>query len=545
MKSFADAGLAVGRVPAVAGDAMVATPSQWASLVGLDLLRKGGNSVDAAIAVSAALIVAQPHQTGLGGDAFWLIRPGSTTATIGLNASGRAPAAASADELLDAGHQRIPPRSGWAVTVPGIVAGWSEAHARYGRLSFDRLLAPAIDGAERGVPISPLLARQFRLSASMLAYRRESARLFGFAGKPPSPGVRLVQPDLAATLRTLAADPALFYEGSLAERICFAACEEGGWLATEDLAAHHSDWTEPVRASFADWGVEEMPPNSQGLAALVGLRLFERGGMAEDETAGDRAHRGVQAAKILMAVRDAEIGDPEGMRRPPAELLSDAYLGPLLALASQDAPLTRKSIERLIGAAPAPAVTHPGGDTVHFAVTDAGGMSVSCIQSVFEDFGSGIVVPGTGIVLHNRGSSFLLRPEQVNSLAPGRRPLHTLAPAMATVAGETAAVFGCMGGHAQAQVHLQLIAAMAGRGADPATALAQPRWFVSPEQEDVVLVEDRGPLARELSQRGHAVRLVEPYAQEMGHAQAILTDQTTGALFGATDPRSEGLALGY
>jgi gamma-glutamyltranspeptidase/glutathione hydrolase len=172
-------------------------------------------------------------------------------------------------------------------------------------------------------------------------------------------------------------------------------------------------------------------------------------------------------------------------------------------------------------------------------------MAVSCIQSVFEDFGSGIVVPGTGIVLHNRGSSFLLRSDHPNSLVPGRRPLHTLAPAMATVAGETRAVFGCMGGHAQAQVHLQLVAAMAGRGVDPATALAAPRWFVSPEHEDVVLVENRGPLARELAQRGHAVRLVEPYDQEMGHAQAILIDDTAGALFAATDPRSEGLALGH
>jgi gamma-glutamyltranspeptidase/glutathione hydrolase len=367
-------------------------------------------------------------------------------------------------------------------------------------------------------------------------------------GGPRRTGELLVQPDLAATLRELAAEPTALYHGRLAEAIAGAVREEGGWLTPDDLAAHSADWTQPLRAPFSDWVVEEMPPNSQGVAALIGLTLLGEGGPPprEDEAAWTR--RSVDAARILMAVREAEITDPAFMTRAAEDLLGEGYLAPLRALVREGGPVSTPALEAVVGrAVPAVEGVHQG-DTVHFAIVDADGLAVSCIQSVFDSFGSGIVVPGTGILLHNRGSSFKLDPGHPNALAPGKRPMHTLAPGMATGGGRTAAVFGCMGGHAQAQIHLQVIGALAGQGLDPAAAVERPRWTVPPvtdPEADVVDVEDRGVTAQALADGGYQVRRVEPFAQRMGHAQVILVDHAAGALMGAADPRSDGVALGY
>lgn len=543
---YENAGMASGRAPAVASDAMVVAPGRWATLVGLDVLRAGGSAVDAAIAVGAALVVEQPQQCGLGGDSFWLVRKADGD-TEALNSSGRAPTGADADGLRERGLTAIPPRSGAAVTVPGMVAGWISAHQRHGRLDFARLLAPAIRGAEGGIALTALSAWYLQHAADVLAARPETSRIFTNGGVSRRTGDVVVQPDLAATLRALATDPSAFYRGRLAEAVATAIREEGGWMTPDDLAAHRSEWVEPVRAPFAGWMVEEMPPNSQGLAALIGLTLLAGGGLPDPEDEGAWLDRGVSAARVLMAVRDAEIADPGHMRRAPHELLDDEYLDPLRALVGGPEPLTRGAVEAVVGAAPQGRELAPRGDTVHFSIVDADGLAVSCIQSVFDSFGSGIVVPGTGILLHNRATSFTLDPGHVNALEPGKRPMHTLAPGMATAGGRTAAVFGCMGGHAQAQIHVQIVGALAGQGMDPAAALERPRWSVPFEDPDgdAVDVEDRGSTARALEARGHRVRRVAPFAQEMGHAQVILVDHETGALIGAADPRSDGLALGY
>lgn len=540
---YGAAGLKSGRPLTFASRAMVVAPSGWAAQAGIAVLRDGGSAVDAAIAIGAALVVAQPHQCGLGGDAFWLIRE-REGATAALNASGRAAAGTDADALREAGHTVVPPRSGAAVTVPGLVSGWSAAHARHGRLELARLLAPAIRGADDGLAVSGLFAHQLALSAAVLAERPESARVLLPGGRAPRTGEVLRQPDLAATLRLLAQDPSRLYSGELAERIAAAVGEAGGWISPDDLAAHRSDWTEPLRASFAGWEIEEMPPNSQGVAALVGLRLLESSELPANDDASAWAHRGVEAARALLAVRDAEVADPEAMRRTAAELIGDEYLEPLRRLSAMGN-LTRAALDELLGAAPAGHQVGRG-DTVHYSVVDEAGLAVSCIQSVFDDFGSGIVVPGTGILMHNRGRGFTLQTGHANTLSPGRRPMHTLAPGMATAGGRTAAVFGAMGGHAQAQIHVQLIAALAGRGEDPGTAVQAARWYVPPEDtaQDVVEVEERDGLPERLEARGHHVRRVGPYAQQMGHAQVIVVDYDSGVLVGAADPRSDGIALG-
>ena len=319
------AGIASGRPLVLGARAMVVTPSAWASSVGLEVLRGGGTAVDAAVAVGAALSVAHPNQCGLGGDAFWLIRPRGAE-TSALNASGRAPAGAAPGDLLDRGLTEIPPRSAFAVTAPGMVAGWRDAHARFGRTEFARLLAPAIEAADRGLAVTPLLARYIRRSEEILRARPEATRIFLPGGRAPAVGHVLRQPDLAGTLRALAHDPGAFYAGAPAEAIAAAIAAEGGWLDAADLAAHTSDWVAPLTLSFGGWDVQEMPPNSQGMTALMGLALIGAAGLGAADPPAAWADAGIAAARTFMAVRDREIADPASMRRTPQELLDLGFL---------------------------------------------------------------------------------------------------------------------------------------------------------------------------------------------------------------------------
>ena len=481
-RRFAEAGLDTGRPPVLAGRAMVVAPGRTATLAGLDVLRDGGNAVDAAIAVGAMLVTTQPHQCGLGGDAFWLVRRDG--ATVALDASGRSAGAASAALLRERGLDAVPERSGLAVTVPGVVDGWRAAHERFGTVELERLVAPARAEAEAGTVVTPILAAELDAEPSLLAQRAETRRVLLPRGRPPAVGERLPLPDLAATLGTLARDPRSLYDGSLAERLCDAVGADGGLLAPDDLAAHRSEWREPLAAPFAGWVVEEMPPGSQGVVALLGLRLAEA--LGAPPRSAERLHLWVEIARLGMAVRDAELGDPATMRVPPADLLDPARVERLAGLLDAGAVRAWAWLQEQLGAAPAPPPRPAGGDTVHFAVVDGDGLAVSCIQSVFSGFGTGIVVPGTGILLHNRGSGSPRRrrrpPEQPR---PAEAPMHTLAPALATEGERTAAVFGCMGGHAQAQIHLQLLEALAVEGVDPATATSRPRWVVVGGEEVV------------------------------------------------------------
>jgi gamma-glutamyltranspeptidase/glutathione hydrolase len=363
-------------------------------------------------------------------------------------------------------------------------------------------------------------------------------------------GERLPLPDLANTLAVLANDPRAFYEGPLASRVSQAVLSEHGWIEPEDLRIHRSEWTEPVSSSFHNWVIEEFPPNSQGWLALLTLRLAEC--IEGPSTPRGWTHRLVQAAQIVYALRDSVLADRAFMKRPPEWYLEPAQLAALADLA----PVRSEGLTRT-GWYVSEGVPQPNGprhgDTVAFEVIDGNGLAVSCIQSIYSDFGTGLVVPGTGIVLQNRGCSFSLNAAHPNSLAPLKRPRHTLSPALATLNGRTVAAFGSMGGEAQTQIHCQLLTSIVQYGLDPATAIAAPRWFTRPSEsvgdesasEYVVLVERRHPHRQSLVALGHAVVPVEPFAEIMGHGQVILRDPDSGVLCGSADPRSDGLALGF
>lgn len=531
-----------GRHPAMGTDGMVSSPNAWATVAGLDVLRAGGNAVDAAITVGATLMVVAPHQCAMGSDAFWLIHPAGE-ATVAVNATGRSAAAASAAAVRASGGT-LAPRSGMAVTVPGAVGGWADVHGRFASMELPRLLEPAAGLAQSGVPVSPYLAARLQDADEVLASRGESARVFRPGGRAIGVGERLHQPDLAATLRRVAADPGCFYQGELAERMAAAVVEDGGVLSATDFAEHATDFTTPLQAPFHGWQIEEMPPNSQGITALVALALFSA--LGEPETQIVALHRWIEATKIALVVRDANVTDPDWMPRTPAELLEPGHVVELARLIDDQRPRTRSWLTDRIapgGAAPQAAGR---GDTAHFAVVDREGMAVSCIQSVFDPFGSGITVPGTGIVLHNRGKGFSLDDDHVNVLAPSKRPMHTLSPAMATHGDAAVAVFGAMGAHAQAQLHLQMLDGLLLGGMGPASVTARPRWFVEPLGTQFrLLVESRARWSDGLRSLGHDVVDAAAFDQRMGHEQIVLIDHDRGVLIGASDPRTDGLALGY
>lgn len=532
-----------GLHPAMGTNGMVSSPNAWATIVALDVLRAGGNAVDAAIAVGAALMVVAPHQCAMGSDAFWLIHRGEEP-TVAVNATGRSAAAATAAAVRTAGSGELPPRSGMAVTVPGAVGGWADVHVRFASMELPRLLEPAAALADTGVPVSPYLAARLDDADELLASRRESARVFRPGGRAIAVGERLHQPDLAATLRRVAVDPGCFYQGDLADRMAAAVCDDGGLLSAADFSKHTTDVTVPLRAPFGGWDIEEMPPNSQGITALIALAIFTA--LGDPETQVLALHRWIEATKIALVVRDANVSDPARMPRTPADLLAAGHIAELARLIDDRQPRTRSWLAERIAPGGAGPQAIGRGDTAHFAVVDRDRMAVSCIQSVFDPFGSGITVPGTGIVLHNRGKGFSLDDDHVNVLAPRKRPMHTLSPAMATHGNAPVAVFGAMGAHAQAQLHLQMLDGLLLDGLDPASVTARPRWFVEPQDTQFrLLVESRAPWSEDLRSLGHDVVDAAAFDQRMGHEQIVLIDHDRGALIGASDPRTDGLALGY
>lgn len=553
-RRYGDAGLANGRQPSVASKGMVSSPHPFATLVGLDVLRAGGNAVDAALAVSASLMVAAPHQCGPGGDAWWLIQtPGEDP--VVLNASGEAGSTADAAALRRRGHGSIPLDAAEAVTVPGAIAGWAEAHSRFATLDLPSLVGPAVRAAAEGLPVTPYLARRLAIADQLLASRPESDATYRPHGRPLQTGELLVLSALAETLGQVARDPRSLYDGDLGATIAATIENAGGFVAREDLAKATAMWDVPVAGELSGVRVWEAPPNSQGLTALIAIGIAQRLGL-EDASAqpAARQHIWIEAARAALVVRDFVIGDPRDMPVTPAALLDPACLDPLAALVGGRAtpePQLRLGIARvLMERGPAQPGRRPvtqDGDTVHFAIVDHDRLAVSCIQSLFTNFGTGIAVPGTGIVLQNRGSGFTLEENHPNQLRPGRRPLHTLTPGIATASGHVAAVFGAMGGHAQTQLHLQMLDGLVIERLDPAAVTDHPRWFARVDErgEAEVLMEARSDTAVGLRERGHNVRLVGPYDELMGHEQIIAIDHGRGVLVGAADPRTDGLVLGH
>ena len=500
---------------------VVACEHPRAALAGIRMLDAGGNAADACVAMAAAMGVLAPMMTGPGGDAFLLYREAATGRVRALEGAGRSGRAATAEALRARGHEDMPARGGETITVPGAVALWADAAAELGRLGLPALLAPAREIAERGFPVAAVSARMWRVEEALLRRDAAAAEVFLPGGRAPREGELVRLPDLARTLGTIAEEgPRAFYEGEIAERIVAATQAAGGFIALEDMAAHRSSWVEPISAGYRELEVFELPPPTAGIAALMILRALEREDLgALDPLGAERIHLEARAAEHAFAALHAHVGDPE---------LVDVPVDALLAGTA--------------GAAGAPAPAGRGaGDTTYLCAVDGEGNACSLINSLYKAFGSGIVAPGTGVCLHNRGFGFSLDPGSPSVLAPGKRPLHTIIPGLVTRGGALWAVYGNMGGFMQPQGHAQVLVNLHDHAMAPQDAVDHPRHFLD---AGVLLVEDRVPEAEvaKLRRWGHEVVVGPAYAQLTGGAQVVRLHED-GVRGAGSDPRKDGCAL--
>jgi gamma-glutamyltranspeptidase / glutathione hydrolase len=521
---------AVPRSPLFARRGMVATSDPLASQAGVEVLRAGGNAIDAAVAAAAALTVVEPTSNGIGGDAFALIW--SKGKLYGLNASGPASRGISIDRLAEAGYREMP-HHGWPpVTVPGIPAAWVEASRRFGELPLTRSLQSAINYAREGFSVAATTAALWR--ESFERYRRLPRdgqfepwfQTFAPGGRPPVAGSVWSSPGHAETLQSIAmTEAASFYRGELAERIAAYSRDSGGYLAASDLAEYAPQWVDPISVNYRGYDVWELPPNGQGLIALMALGMLEPYSFSGRDHI-DTYHLPIEAMKIGMTDGMRYITDPGSLSVPVASFLTEKYLAQRRSLITGEASL------------PEPGTSQRGG-TVYLATADGAGNMVSWIQSNFEGFGSGLVVPGTGIALQNRGCAFSLQPDHPNCLAPGKRTYHTIIPGFLTRGNEAVGPFGVMGGFNQPQAHLQVVMNMVDFNLNPQASLDAPRWRWL--QDRTVMVEPHFPthLADALTRRGHAIQISMNRA-EFGRGQIVHRDPESGVLMGGTESRSDG-----
>ena len=511
---------------------MAATSHPLATATALDILKGGGNAVDAAIAAAATLCVVEPHMTGIGGDCFVIVAE-PDGATHGLNGSGRASARVDADWYRAQGFSGMPQTGALSVTVPGAVDAWQRLADRFGALGFERLFADAIRYAEDGFAIHPRVAWDWGRQVEALARDEGAARHFLAGGKTPALGARWRLPALGATLRAIAAGGAkAFYEGPIAAEIAATVTAQGGFMTEADLAAVQADWVKPIAARYNGFDVLEIPPNGQGITALILLELMTRldaGSLAPDSP--ERWHLMIEAGRLAYSVRDHMVADPEAMTATPRELLSPARIA---ALAARFDPARRNPD---IAAPDAPA-----SDTIYLTVVDRDRRAVSFINSLYDAFGSRVTTPRSGVALQNRGACFTLEKGHPNEIGPGKRPMHTIIPAMAMKSGRAAVSFGVMGGDYQPMGHAHLFSNMSDHGMDPQEAIDHGRMFWG---EDGVLNAEAGigaEIRAALEAKGHRIR---DAARPHGGAQAIVIDHESGFLVAGSDPRKDGLALGW
>ncbi|WP_299451108.1 gamma-glutamyltransferase family protein [uncultured Pigmentiphaga sp.] len=517
------------RSPVLARNVVCAS-QPLAAQAGLRTLWLGGNAADAAVAAAIASTVVEPTGNGLGSDAFAIVWDG--TQLHGLNASGRAPAQWTPDRFV--GMQAMS-RRGWdSVTVPGAVSSWVELNHRFGKLPFEKLFEPALDYARRGFAVSPIIAALWERIAPNYADQPGFADAFLPGGRAPAAGEVFRNLPLADSLEKIAVTQGkALYQGELGEALVRHAAQHGGAMTMDDLASHRVEWCGTLSQRFAGIEAHEIPPNTQGIATLIALGILERlnlGRYAVDSV--DAMHLQIEAMKLAFADVEAFVGDPESMSIAPTELLSDAYLD------------SRAALIDLHRAGDFGAGAPRQGGTVYLTAADEAGMMVSFIQSNYEGFGSGIVVPGTGISLQNRGMGFSLQAGHPNQVGPRRRPLHTIIPGFVLRAGQPAMSFGVMGGPMQAQGHVQLIVRTQLFGQNPQAASDAPRWQVVSGRE--VLVEAAMPesVVEGLQARGHVVRKQAPQAAfAFGGAQIIVRERQ-GYVAGS-DHRKDGAAVGF
>ncbi len=519
-----------GRSPVYALNAMVATSMPQASLAAIETLRAGGNALDAAITAAAVLAVVEPQSTGIGGDCFCLYKPAGQP-VIALNGSGRTPAGASMDALEAANVKGLHATSPHVVTIPGAVSGWAALAAAHGRKGLDELLQPAIRFAEDGFVVAPRVAADWAVTVDKL--RETGASHLLVDGQAPAAGSVVRMPALAATLRKIAAQGAsAFYEGEIAAAMVAALTARGGFHTEADFAAalNGAEFVTPISAPVSGRDIWECPPNGSGIVALMIMGIMDGFAHSGGPLDALRVHRHIEAAKLVYRDRDAFLADPSQADVPVAHLLSETYLAGLRGLIDDHHALT---------SLPPAGQAHK--DTVYISVVDADGNACSFINSLFENFGSGIAAGDTGIMLHNRGLGFSFERGHPNVIAPSKRPMHTIIPAMATYGGAAEIVFGVMGAHYQPMGQSFVLANMLNYGLDPQAAIDLPRYF--PWAGKVEL--ERGipeSLAAALAAKGHdVVTLGKPH----GGAQAITLNHKTGVLTAGSDPRKDGCALGY
>jgi gamma-glutamyltranspeptidase/glutathione hydrolase len=533
-------GRPAGRSVVRASQAMIATSQPLASQVGLDILKRGGNAVDAAIAVAAMLNVTEPNMTGIGGDAFMMIYSPKTKKLEALNASGRCPRALTLEHFTSRKVAQMPLSGMETITVPGAFDGWITLLEKYGTMKLGDLMAPAIGYAESGFPVMEKIAADWEPEVPKLKLDAAAASTYLIDDGAPQPGTLFTQKNLARTFRALVkGGREAYYRGEIAKAIVDYCQKNGGFLSTDDFAAQKSNWVEPISTTYRGYTLYELPPNNQGLTALLLLNIlegFDLTAMRSDPVL--YYHTLIEATKIAFADRNRFIADPAFAKVPVKELLSKEYAGRRRALIDP-----AKAID-----APAYGDIRMGSDTTYFTVVDKDRVAVSFINSLFNSFGSGIVAGDTGIMLHNRGSGFSLDPNHPNRLEPGKRPFHTLIPAMVFREGKLLMTYGVMGGDIQAQGHAQVLVNLADRGMNLQQTIEAPRIRYMSGRG--VMLEDTLPadVIAGLVQRGHE-RILPPagikHRALMGGGQAIMIDPVSGALSGASDPRKDGMALGY
>ncbi len=514
---------------------MVATTQPLAAVAGLETLMMGGNAVDAAVAAAASLNVVEPHSTGVGGDLFALVRMADDGRVRALNACGRSPAAASLEDLRRAGMRQMPERGALSVTVPGAVDGWETLLRDCGKMSLADALRPAIRHAERGFPVSEVISEHWRVGAERLSGVARGELLLD--GAPPKPGDIMRMPELASTLRAIGEGGSeWFYRSAMAASIAERVESLGGWLSADDMAAHKSSWVEPISTSYRGFECWQCPPPPQGVNALLALNIaegFDLAGMGLGSL--DATHHLIESMRLAFADSMRWITDPQAMTVNAGDLLSKSYAATRRALVSP---------ERAMRDAPS-GNPIPHRNTVYVSAVDGDGNACSLINSLFMSFGSGVVVPGTGVALHNRAASFSLDPNHSNRLAPRKMPFHTLIPGMVTRDGELAACYGVMGAMQQAQGHLQTLTNMIDFGLEPQQALDAPRFSVR-LGEGVAIESVANPdVIRGLAAKGHRTLVGEPHGIMFGSGQIIARNPETGALAGGSDPRADGIAVGW
>ena len=523
------------RIPVFARN-VVATSQPLAAQAGLRMLARGGNAIDATIAAAAAITIVEPVSNGLGSDAFAIVWDGERLQ--GLNASGTAPKAWDPG-YFQRRHGGAIPQRGWdSVTVPGAIAGWAALHERYGRLAFADLLEPAIELAERGYAVSPVVRQKWVSQAPILQDMPGFAAAFLPRGRAPEIGERFVFADAARTLRRIAGSRGRdFYEGETAERIAAFSAEHGAAMTVADLRAYAPEWVEPISKDYRGFTLHEIPPNGQGIAALMALGILSNFDLpALPADSAEQRHLQIEAMKAAFADVYRYVADERAMTAVrPQDLLDDGYLAERAKLIRRD-----RATDFAHG-------VPPSGGTIYLSAADEQGMMVSFIQSNYMGFGSGVVVPETGVSLQNRGFGFSVDPKHPNVVAPGKRPFHTIIPAFLTRDGKPQMSFGVMGGNMQPQGHLQTMLRMVDHRQNPQAACDAPRWKVGRGLSVDVESAMQAEVVAELRARGHQLESIEDPYMDFGGGQFIWrqSDDMADGYVAASDSRRDGCAVGF